>query len=484
MTTRPTTSEQESDDAGFRVVGIGASAGGLEALRNLFRGMPTNTGVAFVLVQHLDPTHESLMADLLTKYTEIPVVQVTDGMRVECNRIHVIPPNTALTIAGGVLHLSEPTARRGMRMPIDQFFISLAEDQQERSIAIVLSGTGTDGTSGVGMIKARGGMLMAQDPATAAYDGMPRSAIATGHVDYVPPVEEMPDVLVRYVQHFHSRGEAVVADKQELDYINNILALIRARQDYDFRCYKRGTLQRRILRRMGLAHVSRLRDYHGRLCSDDQELHALAKDLLIGVTGFFREPDAWDVLRAKVLPELIRRHGNDDPIRVWMPGCATGEEVYGVAMLAMGATEAAGRGNNLIVFATDVDKEALEVARGGVYPESVVAPIAPERLARFFAREGDSFQVRKSLREKVIVAPQNLVADPPFSNIDLISCRNLLIYLEPECQDRLMVLFHFALSDGGFLFLGNSETRRRSDSSRPSSRRSPRNGASTGAWTT
>jgi two-component system CheB/CheR fusion protein len=458
MSTNSTESKKQPETTGFPIAGIGASAGGLEALRNLFRSMPPHTGIGFVLVQHLDPTHESLMADLLTKYTPIPVVQVTDGMQIQPNRIHVIPPNAALTVSDGILHLSEPTARRGMRMPIDQFFISLADDQQERSIGIVLSGTGTDGTSGVGMIKARGGMLMAQDPATAIYDGMPRSAIAAGHVDYVLPVEEMPDVLVSYVQHFWSRGAAVPADKQDEDYVKNILALIRARQDYDFRCYKRGTLHRRILRRMGLNHITKLAQYHARLRQDDQELRALTKDLLIGVTGFFREPEAWEVLRAKVLPELLSRHRKDEQIRVWVPGCATGEEAYSVAMSAAEVMDAAGRGSNLVVFATDVDKQALEVARAGVYPKSMVADITPERLARFFNREGDNVQVKKFLRERVIVAPQNLVADPPFSNIDLISCRNLLIYIEAEYQERLMALFHFALTDGGFLFLGSSET--------------------------
>lgn len=458
MSNNSSRSGRNTEATEFPIAGIGASAGGLEALRNLFRNMPSQTGIGFVLVQHLDPTHESLMADLLTKYTPIPVVQVTDGMEVARNRIHVIPPNTALTISNGVLHLSEPTARRGMRMPIDQFFISLAEDQQERSIGIVLSGTGTDGTSGVGMIKARGGMLIAQDPATAIYDGMPRSTIAAGHVDYVLPVEEMPDVLVSYVQHVWSRGGTLPADKEDADYLDNILALIRARQDHDFRCYKRGTLQRRNLRRMGLNHLTKLEEYHTRLRKDDQEVRALTKDLLIGVTGFFREPEAWEVLGAKVLPELLRRHGKDEPIRVWVPGCATGEEAYSIAMLAAEAMEAAGCANNLMVFATDIDREALEVARSGVYPESVVADISPERLARFFTREGESFQVKKWLRERVILAPQNLVADPPFSNIDLVSCRNLLIYIETDYQDRLMGLFHFALADGGFLFLGRSET--------------------------
>jgi len=450
--------DRQGDAVAFPVVGIGASAGGLEALRLLFKEMPTDIGAAFVVVQHLDPTHESLMADLLGKCTDLPVVQVSDGMRVTCNRVHVIPPNTSLTIGGGALSLSAPTARRGARMPIDQFFSSLADDQQERAIAIVLSGTGTDGTSGVGMIKARGGMLMAQEPGAARFDGMPRSAVSTGHVDYVLPVEEMPKVLAHYLRHLDSRNQSRALEKKDDDYVENILALIRARLDYDFGCYKLGTLRRRIRRRMGLAHLAQLADYHERLRADHQELQALVRDLLIGVTAFFREAEAWEALGQSIMPELIARHRNDEPIRIWVPGCATGEEAYGVAMVALDAMEAAGRTNALIVFASDLDKTSLDVGRKGVYPASVVAPISPERLARYFTREGERFQVKKSLRERVIFAAQDLVADPPFSSIDLICCRNVLIYLEPECQERLMVLFHFALSPGGFLFLGNSET--------------------------
>jgi two-component system, chemotaxis family, CheB/CheR fusion protein len=442
----------------FPIVGIGASAGGLEALRGLFTAMPGNTGAGFVLVQHLDPTHDSLMAELLTKYAQIPVIQVVDGMHVEPNRLHVIPPNAEMTIAGGVLHLTEPKERRGMRMPIDRFFSSLAEDQEERAIAIVLSGTGTDGTYGVRLIKARGGMALAQDPTTSGYDGMPRSAVATGDVDYVLPVSEMPEVLRRYIEHFQKFGSMAAVNKQDQDYMDSILALLIERQEYDFRCYKRGTINRRVLRRMGLNHISSLQEYHSKLRDDEAEVRSLAKDLLIGVTSFFREPEAWNLLRNEVLTELFTHQSKHEVIRAWVPGCATGEEAYSLAIVLTEAGEAAGRANNIIVFATDVDREALEVARIGVYPESLVADIEPDRLKRFFTREGDNYLVKKRLREKVIFAPQNIITDPPFSNLSLISCRNLLIYIQSEYQERLMGLFHFSLHDGGYLFLGSSET--------------------------
>jgi len=424
--------------------------------------MPADVGVGFVLVQHLDPTHDSLLADLLSKHTQLSVVQVSDGMRVEPNRIHVIPPNATLTISNNVLNLIAPVERRGMRMPIDLFFTSLAEDRRKHSVGIVLSGTGSDGSQGIRLIKACGGMVMVQDPAGAGYDGMPRSAIATGQVDHVLPVEEMPGVLDRYVRQPPSQdqdqGEAPKPSGQDADDLNPILALILAQQEYDFRYYRQDTLRRRIRRRMGLGHITRLEDYLDRLRRDSQEVQALIKDLLIGVTGFFREPAAWELMRERVLPELLRRHDGDGPLRIWVPGCATGEEAYSMAMLALEASEAVGRGNHLMIFATDIDKDALEVARSGRYPASLLADIAPERLARFFTQEGDNFQVKKVLREKVIVAAQNLVTDPPFSNLDLISCRNLLIYLKSDYQDRLIDLFHFALRDGGFLFLGSSET--------------------------
>ncbi|MEJ2591137.1 MAG: chemotaxis protein CheB [Candidatus Thiodiazotropha sp.] len=442
----------------FPVIGIGASAGGIEALRSLFGRMPDNIGAGFVLVLHLDPTHESLMAELLGRYTGIPVVQVENGMRVEPNRIHVIPPNSEMTIADGVLHLSKPQARRGMRTPIDRFFTSLAQDREAMGVAIVLSGTGTDGTLGVRMVKSSGGMVLVQDPATSAYDGMPRSAMATGDADFVLPVEEMPEVLRRYTEHLRTYGVSFPLDRQQQDVMDNILALLVARQDYDFRCYKRGTINRRVQRRMGLKHVDSLQAYHDLLRNDEGEIRALTKDLLIGVTRFFREPKAWDGLRDTVLKDLRTHLAGHELIRVWVPGCATGEEAYSLAMVLMEACETAGHEDNFMVFATDVDREALKVARTGVYPESLLADVDPDRLARFFVRVGDTYSASKRLREKIIFATHNLLADPPFSNLSLISCRNLLIYIQEEFQHRLMGLFHYSLRDGGFLFLGSSES--------------------------
>lgn len=443
----------------FPIIGIGASAGGLEALRLLFKAMPADIGAGFVLVQHLDPTHDSMMADLMSKYARFPVVQVEDRMQVEANRLHVIPPNAALTIAAGVLHLSPPTERRGLRMPIDKFFSSLAKDQREKAIAIVVSGTGTDGTSGIREIKARGGMVMAQDPTTAGYDGMPRSAIATGDVDFMLPVEEMPEVLARYIKHYSAASAGIGTRKEDQDYLNRILSLLIARRDHDFRSYKKGTINRRIHRRMGLAHTSSLKDYHAYLRNSETEVQALSRDLLIGVTGFFRDQEAWDTLSQSLVSDRLTDLVTDDEVvRVWVPACATGEEAYSIAMLLTEALEKTGLSNNLVVFATDIDTEALEVGRNGRYAESLVADIDPQRLKRFFSREGDTYVVKKNLREKVIFAPQNLITDPPFSNLSLICCRNLLIYIEAEFQERIIRLFHFSLKQNGLLFLGGSET--------------------------
>jgi two-component system CheB/CheR fusion protein len=440
------------------MVGIGASAGGLEAVRKFFAAVPSSMRAAFVLVQHLDPSHDSLMVDLLTRYTTTKVLQVQDGMAVEVGCVYIIPPNSALTVEKGVLHLSEPVKRRGIRMPIDHFFNSLADDQQERAVGIVLTGTGSDGTLGIRMVKARGGMTMAQDPETAQYDGMPRSAIATGDVDYVLPVEKMPEVLMRYFEHAYVHGAGQLPERKDQDYLDNILALLLARVGHDFRYYKRGTIQRRILRRMGINQIEQLADYHQVLRRNPKEINDLSKDLLIGVTAFFREPEAWTALKEKVLRPIVDSHPEQDPIRIWVPGCATGEEAYSLAMSLLECLEARNRHNNVLIFATDIDKEALEVARAALYPESITASLSAGRLGQFFVREGDKCRVKKAVREMIMFAAQNVITDPPFSNLDLVSCRNLMIYLEPDLQQRLLGVFHFALRTGGYLFLGNSET--------------------------
>jgi two-component system CheB/CheR fusion protein len=443
----------------FAVVGMGASAGGLDAFKRFFAVMPSRRGLAFVLVQHLDPTHESLMVELLAKHTAMKVVEVKNQMAIEPNHVYMIPPNKYLAVSKGVLQLSEPAERRGMRMPIDFFFRSLAEDQQERAIGILLSGTGTEGTLGLKAIHGNGGMAMVQDPGTAPYDGMPRSAIATGVVDYVLPVEKMPETLLRYVSHAYGRRAPRPVAARGPDILDDILTLVREHTQRDFRGYKKMTLSRRIQRRMSVNHIDQPRDYLTFLRDRPAEVALLFKDLLIGVTGFFREPEAWEVLSGVAIPELLKHAETDRPLRAWVPGCATGEEAFSLAILLHEQITLAQKRIDVRLFASDIDEDALEFARAGVYPDSILTDLSPERLGRYFTPAGDhSFQVNKQLREAIVFAVQNVISDPPFSKLDLISCRNLLIYLEPEIQKKMLLLLHFALKPGGYLFLGSSET--------------------------
>ncbi|MCP5159297.1 MAG: EAL domain-containing protein [Gammaproteobacteria bacterium] len=444
----------------FPIVGIGASAGGLEALKQFFRATPPDTGLAFVLVQHLDPNHQSLMADLLAKYTTMPVAQVIDGLPVKPNHVYVIPPNHYLVIQESVLRLSPPTERRGMRMPIDHFLRSLAEDQGEKALCVILSGTGSDGTLGLREIKGRGGMTIVQEPATAQYGGMPHSALATGLVDYCLAVEDIPQTLVRYVQHPYVRGELPLPTKtvEPPDDLDAVISIIRARTGHDFRHYKKGTLGRRIARRMGLATIEKPPDYLKLLQASRDEIDKLVRDLLISVTSFFREPEAFETLRTEIAPSIVEQIRPEEPIRLWVPGCASGEEAYSLAMLFIDAIRQSEKSVGLQVFATDIDVKALEIARAGIYPAAATTELPPDYLQYFFTRDGEQVSVNKSVRETVVFAAQNLITDPPFSRLHLISCRNLLIYLDSEIQTNVIRLFHFALRDGGYLFLGNSET--------------------------
>ncbi|MBC8873605.1 MAG: PAS domain S-box protein [Planctomycetes bacterium] len=450
----------EAGKPGFAVVGIGASAGGLDAFKQFFAAMPADTGMAFVLIQHLDPNHESLTVELLGRHTDMPVVQIRDEMRVEPNHVYVIPPNAYLTISGKMLHLTEPIERRGVRVPIDFFLRSLADDHQERAIGIILTGTGTDGTLGVREIKAAGGMVMVQDPETAQYDGMLRSAIGTGMVDYVSTIEKMPETLIRYVRHWYVNGAAALPPlvEKEPDHLHTVVNVLRARIKYDFSCYKKGTLTRRVQRRMGLNHIQDMGEYVERLRQDREEVEALYKDLLISVTNFFRDPQAWQVLEKQVVAPLVREHQDDFPIRVWVAGCATGEEPYSIAMLLSEQLQAAEKVCDIQMFASDIDQDALAVARAGIYPESIAADVPAERLRQFFIKGEHTYRISKEIRDAVVFAEQNLISDPPFSKLDLVSCRNLLIYLEPEVQTKILSLFHFALRESGYLFLGNAET--------------------------
>lgn len=444
------------------MVGIGASAGGLDACRKLLGALPAGTGMAYILVQHLDPNHESMMVNLLSGSTPMPVLQASDGVRIERDHVYVIPPGVYLSVANGALRLSQPKARHGARLPFDFLLHSLAEGYGKRAVCVVLSGTGGDGSAGLKSVKASGGLVIAQDPADAAYDGMPKSAIATGGVDLVLAIEKIPAALANYGRQFApAQARFGQLPKGELgDRLPEVIALLRGKTAHDFTLYKSGTLQRRIERRMamttgGTEDVGR---YIELLRNDDNELDLLAKDLLINVTSFFRDPKVFDLLAERIIPELIQNHPQDRPLRVWVAGCSSGEETYSLAILFREQIEAAKRGIKLQIFASDIDGDAVAAARDALYGANITADVSPERLSRFFLKEGRSFRVSPELRAAVVFTVQDVLSDPPFSRLDMVSCRNLLIYLSPDAQKRAISRFHFALRDGGVLLLGTSET--------------------------
>ena len=449
---------------GFPVVGIGASAGGLAAFEAFFSSMPTDTdsGMAFVLVQHLAPDHKSILSDIIQRCTRMRVFEVEDGMVVQPNCAYIIPPNRDMAFLHGTLHLLEPTAPRGQRLPIDFFFRSLARDQRERAICVVLSGTGSDGTLGLRAIKGEGGMAMAQSRGTTEFDGMPGSAIATGLVDYELPPGDMPAQLIAYVAHAFgplSRQAAVAAPRTD-NALKKIFTLLRAQVGHDFSQYKPNTIQRRIERRMVVHQIEAIDAYVRYLQQTPAELEALFRDLLIGVTSFFRDPAAFLTLEQTAIPAIFNGKPADEAIRVWCTGCSTGEEAYSIAMLLQERMESLKQTYKVQVFATDIDSRAIDNARAGLYPASIASDISPERLARFFSPEADgsAYRIRKGIRDMLVFSEQDLIKDPPFSRLDLISCRNLLIYMGGELQRRLMPLFHYTLNPGGMLFLGTSET--------------------------
>ena len=458
------TKQPDQTGQDFPIVGIGASAGGLAAFEKFFSAMPakSESGMAFVLVQHLSPDHKSILTELVKRYTPMQVYEVEDGMKVEPNCTYIIPPNRDMAILNGVLRLLEPNAPRGVRLPIDFFFRSLAQDQHERAICIVLSGTGTDGTLGVRAVKGEGGIVLVQSPESTSYDGMPRSAIATGLVDDILPPADMPARLIAYVSHAFGRRTIHVAPptpKLE-DTLQKICILIRAQTGHDFSQYKQNTLIRRVERRMALAQLEQMDDYLRYLQNSTVELEALFRDMLIGVTSFFRDPEAFQVLETQVIPRLFNNKPIGADIRVWVCGCSTGEEAYSLAILVQEQMETLKLTFKVQIFATDIDQQAIEQARSGVFPGSIAADITPERLARFFALDEDSntYRVQKSVRDLLVFSEQNVIKDPPFSKLDLISCRNLLIYMNGDLQKRLIPLFHYALNPEGVLFLGASET--------------------------
>ncbi len=438
------------------IVGLGASAGGLDAFKKLFSSLPDDSGAAFILIQHLDPTRKSLTADLVGRSTHMRVVEAEDGMPVEANHVYVIPPNEYLSISGHSLHLSPPTEPRSLRMAIDFFLRSLAESQQENAVGVILSGSGTDGTLGLREIKAAGGMTMVQDPQTAQHDGMPRSAIATGCVDYIVPLERMAETLVAYLYR-RARVTTPESVSEANDPMMRVIGLLQVHTKFDFSGYKKGTLRRRLQHRMSLQHIEQMSVYLDLLRADPAEATALFKELLINVTSFFRDPAAWQLLQEQVIRRLVAAKDDGGVLRVWVPACATGEEAYSLAIVLTDEIHASGKNLRLQVFASDVDTEALNSARAGVYPEGIAAHVSTERLARYFLKDEHTYRVTKDLRDSVVFAQQSLVSDPPFSKLDLVSCRNLFIYLETKIQERLLPLLHFALLDGGYLFLGSAE---------------------------
>lgn len=419
--------------------------------------------MAFVLVQHLAPDHDSLLAELIQRTTRMKVVEVQDGMRVEVNCVYIIPPKCDMAFLNGALHLLEPSAARALRLPIDYLFRSLAQDQQERAIGIVLSGAGSDGALGVRAIKEGGGMVMAQSLASCEFDAMPHSAIDTGMVDYELPPAEMPTQLMVYTKHLFGkppRKAAELAMPQSENTLQKIFVLLRTQTGHDFSQYKPNTIYRRIERRMAVHQVDSLESYVQYLQQTPLEVEALFRDLLIGVTHFFRDPEAFAALETLAIAQLFEGKPAGHVVRVWTAGCSTGEEAYSIAILLQESLEAFKQNYRIQVFATDIDSRAIAVARAGVYPANIAQNISPERLARYFTPEpgGNSYRVNKSIRDLLVFSEHDLIKDPPFSRLDLITCRNLMIYLGADLQKKLISLFHYALCPGGVLFLGTSET--------------------------
>ncbi len=448
---------QGSPANAFYVAGLGASAGGLEALQSFFRAMPADSSVAFVVIQHLSADFKSQMVELLSAYTAMPVAHATDGVTVEPDHVYLIPPGKCLKIFHGKLLVSDPVPARGPTLVVDHFFCSLAEDQGERAIAIALSGTGTDGTRGIRAVKEAGGMVMVQSESSAKFPGMPASAIETGLADFILPAAELPKALLSFIQHplvSKMKGAPLLAPEATMQ---KITALLRTQSGIDFSNYKLSTVTRRLERRMGVAQVTRFEDYLEYLQRSEQEVAALVRDLLISVTRFFRDAEVFEALREQVLPELCKR-ARGQAIRVWVPGCATGEEAYSIAMEIDRQLALTGESREVKIFATDVDRQALAFAAAGRYPKSIAADVPPQLLSRHFVEQEGAWRVGSRLREQVVFARQNLVYDPPLTKMDLITCRNLLIYLQAKWQQKALRLLAYALRPGGWLVLGTSET--------------------------
>ena len=445
------------------IIAIGASAGGLEALEQFFAQVPAGCDVAFVVIQHLDPNHQGMLPELLQRITPLTVTQADDQMNVQPNWLYVIPSNKDLSILHGKLHLMEPLAPRGLRLPIDSFFRALAEDQHERAIGVILSGMGADGTLGLRAIKENAGLAVVQSPDSAQFDSMPKSAIEAGLADITAPPQDLWVQIQAYLKHsprgLHAVPEMVLELKNQ-SALEQIVILLRERTGNDFSLYKKNTIYRRIERRMGLHQIDVIAQYVRYLRENLQELDLLFKELLIGVTSFFRDPVVWESLKADAMPTLLAEYPAGKALRAWVPACSTGEEAYSLAIIFKEALleSQCHQPFKLQIFATDLDQDAIYKARQGFYPASIAADVSAERLSRFFTADGDGYRINKEIREMVIFAPHNVIMDPPFTKLDILSCRNLLIYLTPELQKKLILLFHYSFVEHGFLLLGNAET--------------------------
>lgn len=455
--------EQQDTKDHVIIVGIGASAGGLAAFESFFSAIPEETGLemGFVLVQHLSPDYKSMLTELVQRYTKMKVSEVTDGIKVQSNCVYIIPPGRDMALLNGCLQLLEPAEPRGFRMPIDFFFKSLAQDQGDRAIGIILSGTGCDGTQGVRAIKEAGGMVMAQNRESAEYDGMPLKAIETALVDYELLPEQMPKKLIAYARKaFSKQSEFEEPQLKSDNTLNKICVIIRDRTGHDFSLYKPSTIQRRLHRRMAVQQIDTKDEYLKFLQQNTTEVEELFRDILIGVTNFFRDPEAFQVLQDQIIPQLFTGIEEGSEIRIWSTGCSTGEEAYSIAILMREYLDGLKKNYSIKIFATDIDSHAIGVARAGIYPIGIAADLTSERLARFFSLEpdGNGYRIHKNIRDMLIFSEQDVIKDPPFSRLNLICCRNLMIYMGGELQKKLIPLFHYALKPGGFLFLGTSET--------------------------
>ena len=444
----------------YPIVGIGASAGGLEALEEFFKNMPGNTGISFIVIQHLDPTHKSIMPELLQRTTSLEVLQVSDGLKLKPDHVYIMPPNKSMSILNNKLHLFEPVESRGLRLPIDVFFRSLADDRLENSIGVILSGMGSDGSLGIKAIKEKGGIAVVQEPSSAKFDSMPRSALDAVIADIVAPIKELPSKLLDFLK-------IPTITKKDFDFeiknttsLDKILILLREQSGHDFSMYKKNTLFRRIERRKNIHQIEKIQKYVDFLQENPKETDILFKELLIGVTSFFRDSALWHELKEKILPKLIAKLPDGYVIRAWVTGCSTGEEAYSLAIVfreLMAQSEKV-KNVSLQIFATDIDDDAVKLARKGYFPANITADVSQERLNNYFSKQSDGYVVKSSIREMIVFAPQNMIKDPPFTKLDILTCRNVLIYMESDLQKKLIKLFNYCLNSNGILILGTAET--------------------------